>query len=81
MILISDDFCSFLAICFRFIISVPHRDDGRFIIECFYFKFCFVLSGNTSSANAVYQADKLSTLKGKTELANGRQILSNVEKN
>ena len=39
--------------------------------ECFYFKFCFVHSGITSSTKAICQADKLSNLEGKTELANG----------
>ena len=49
-------------------------------IECFYFAFCFVHSGNTSSTSTLPQADMLSISNDRTELANSRQMLSKVEK-
>ena len=49
-------------------------------IECFYFAFYFVHSGNTSSTSTLPQADMLSVSNDRTELANSRQILSKVEK-
>ena len=53
----------------------------RASIECFYFAFCFVHSGNTSSTSTLPQADMLSISNDRTELANSRQILRKVEKN